>query len=169
MNQKLSNWASIAEIISGIAVVVTLLFLVLEVRDNTNVMRATAFERNIQSFIDSRYLMAGDSELTRIAVEARGVGYRSLTPLEQDRARVFIQATYLSYEKAYFAERYGLLGEGEGERFTRQACLTLPGYVPELRERVLAPLTNDYIEHLRSAPECEESHSWLASWQPNGN
>ena len=46
MNQKLADWASIAEIISGIAVVVTLIVLIVEVRDNTEVLRVSAYNDN---------------------------------------------------------------------------------------------------------------------------
>ena len=40
MKQKLSEWASIAEIVSGIAVVITLVFLIFGIRENTEVTRA---------------------------------------------------------------------------------------------------------------------------------
>ena len=40
MNQKLSDWASLAEIISGVAVVVSLVVLIAEIRGNTDEVRA---------------------------------------------------------------------------------------------------------------------------------
>lgn len=46
---KLSGWASIAEIISGTAVLITLVFLVFGIRENTEITRAAAYDRNIDS------------------------------------------------------------------------------------------------------------------------
>lgn len=40
MTQKLSDWASLAEIVSAIAVVVTLIFLIIEIRGNSEAIRA---------------------------------------------------------------------------------------------------------------------------------
>ena len=40
MNQKLSDWASIAEIVSSVAVVVTLIILIIEIRGNSEAVRA---------------------------------------------------------------------------------------------------------------------------------
>ena len=39
---NLQNLASVAEILGGFAVLATLVFLVIEVRDNTRVLKATA-------------------------------------------------------------------------------------------------------------------------------
>ncbi len=43
MNQKLSDWASAAEIIASIAVVITLIILILGIRENTEVVRAGSY------------------------------------------------------------------------------------------------------------------------------
>ena len=42
LNQKLSDWASIAEIIGAVAVVVSLIYVGLQVNDNTSAIRSTA-------------------------------------------------------------------------------------------------------------------------------
>lgn len=159
---KLSEWASLAEILSGVAVVITLIFLIVELRENTGVMRATAFERNIQSFIDSRRMMAQDPDLTRITMELRS-HYQSMSPEDQLRARVWWQSNFLSYEKAYYAGAYGLLGASESERFTRLACDSLPTFDPELREQILQPLTQEYVSFLSSTPECAGIRAWFES------
>ena len=66
MNQKLSNWASIAEIIAAIGVIVTLIFLIVGIRENTEITRVTAFDRNMESVNQWRLEMAKDPELARI-------------------------------------------------------------------------------------------------------
>jgi hypothetical protein len=42
MNKQLSDWASLAEIVSGIAVIMTLILLIFEIRGNTSEIRASA-------------------------------------------------------------------------------------------------------------------------------
>ena len=66
MNQKLSDWASIAEIVSGVAVVITLIFLIVGIRENTNVVRASAFSDNLSAFNDFSMTVAADAELRAV-------------------------------------------------------------------------------------------------------
>ena len=61
-NERIKNWAHIAEIISGIAVVVTLVFLVIEVRGNSDLIRANTFNRSIESLIDYRMQIANSDQ-----------------------------------------------------------------------------------------------------------
>ena len=106
--------------------------------------------------------MAQDPDLTRVSIEARG-SYESMSREDQLRARVWWQSNFLSYEKAYYAEAYGLLGENESERFTRLACDSLLTFVPDLREQILEPLTQEYINYLSTTPECGGVRGWFES------
>ena len=62
MNQKLSDWASIAEIISGIAVVVTLIFLIAGIRENTAVLRGSSYSNTLESLNQLQASIMADSE-----------------------------------------------------------------------------------------------------------
>jgi hypothetical protein len=44
MAVKLSDWANVAEVVSGVAVVITLIFLILSIRENTEITRAAAYD-----------------------------------------------------------------------------------------------------------------------------
>ena len=48
MKLKLSDWASVAEIVAGIAVVITLIFLILGIRANTDAQLAASRQTSIQ-------------------------------------------------------------------------------------------------------------------------
>ena len=63
MTQKLSDWASIAEIVSGIAVVVALVFLVVGIRENTEMARASMYERTFDSLNQWRMDIANNDAL----------------------------------------------------------------------------------------------------------
>jgi len=66
MNQKLADWASIAEILSGIAVVITLIVLVVGVRENTEVVRASMFDSIVDKMNGFQATVATDPDLLRI-------------------------------------------------------------------------------------------------------
>jgi len=59
---KLKECALLAEVMSAIAVVVTLIFLLFEVRANSDLIRASTFDRNIQSVIDFNMGISSDDE-----------------------------------------------------------------------------------------------------------
>ncbi len=61
MNQKLSDWASIAEIIAAVGVVLSLLFVGFQIRDGNRETRAAT----VQAALDSE--LAVDAELLRYA------------------------------------------------------------------------------------------------------
>ena len=66
MTLKLSDWADIAGIVSGVAVVITLVFLVIGIRENTAVTRASMYERSADRLIDLRNQLLNDPEMLRL-------------------------------------------------------------------------------------------------------
>ena len=47
MNQKLSDWASIAEIFGGIAIVISLVFVGIQIKGNTGATQAATFQQHM--------------------------------------------------------------------------------------------------------------------------
>jgi hypothetical protein len=126
MNQKLADWASIAEIASGVAIVVTLIFLIVGIRENTDVIRASAYDRSLQSLIDWRASILQDPDAVRV-FEAfymqSNVDISTLSSEDRARLQLIAGAQWVAYEKSYFARNYGLLGEAEWNRFIGAVCL----------------------------------------------
>lgn len=122
MNKKLSDLASIAEIISGIAVVVTLVILIVGVRENTETVRASTFASNLNALNDFQTALVTDSEAL-IAWDAfmrrSNVG---LDELDERRLTLIVSTFFNIYENAYYFERYGLVGAEGWERFDRNIC-----------------------------------------------
>jgi hypothetical protein len=119
---KLSDWASIAEIASGVAVVITLVFLIVGIRENTDVVRASAYASSVDSLNEFTGNVFADPELARIWTT---MFYGDITTLElADRRRLelMLNVTFRNYEKAYYSDQYGILGQSEWQRFTRQIC-----------------------------------------------
>ncbi len=123
MNQRLSSWASIAEIGSSIAVVVTLIFLVVGIRENTSVTRASVYASSIDSLNEFESTILTDPELSRVYLAYLGSATASLDPADADRITLIVAILFRIYEKAYFTERYDLIGEEEWGRFERMICI----------------------------------------------
>lgn len=123
MKLKLQDCANIADIMSGIAIVITLIFLILGVRENTEITRASAYDRNMDSLNSVRALLVSEPTMAEnFQVVDRGE-WKSLPADEQLRVRVLLEMFFAVYEKAYFAKKYGQIGESEWTRFQRQICI----------------------------------------------
>ena len=122
MNKKLSDWASIAEIISGFAVVVTLIFLILGIKENTEVTRASMYLRSTDKIIEWRNLMISDPEVAQL-LNAFHVGdYEGISEVNASRQSLLVLNIFQIYEQAYFAEQYGFMGRAEWSRFEVNIC-----------------------------------------------
>jgi hypothetical protein len=124
LNQKLSDWAAIAEIVSGIAVVITLIFLTFGIRENTAVTRAAAFDRKIEGLNQVAITLARDEELMRLFqyYQDDHLDIDELSNEEWARVRAMVRSILRIYETAYYSTQYGTLGLSEWSRFERQIC-----------------------------------------------
>ena len=149
-NERIRNWAHVAEIVSGVAVLITLVFLVLEIRGNSDLIRANTFNRSIESLIDYRMQIASNEESLRVMTDHWGIDSPDLL-----RRQLLVVNLWSIYEKTYFSRQYGLVGPAEWERFESRIC----GYVTRedgLRfwsENVANFMTDEFREYVIS--RCE--------------
>ena len=151
MNQKLSDWASLAEIVSAIAVVVTLIFLIAGIRDNTELTRASMFDSSMDSLNEIRLLIASDAEVARIWRAYREKEFDSLDDTGKTQAGELVMAMFGIYEKAYYAREYEVIGSREWERFEIQICIQLDRAQAsrEVLELVRITLTPSFMSYVR--------------------
>jgi len=119
---KLSRIKEIGEFVSMIAIVATLLFLIVEVRENTAAIRTASYSDSITRLNDWRMQQALSPELSLLYAN-----YLSGMPLALDQAErqqlLFVLATqWTIYDTAYFAQEYGTLGQAEWARFQNLTC-----------------------------------------------
>ena len=150
MNQKLSDWASIAEIISGIAVVVTLIFLIAGIRENTAVLRGSSYSNTLESLNQLQAAVMADSEMA-LAWEAF-LDHKTSDIDEGGRARLRMAVASLMriYEVAYFQHEYGLLGEAEWVRFASVGCQNfsrVQSFLPQMIETG-GPFTDEFLNYM---------------------
>lgn len=116
-SDRIQNYAHFAEIVSGVAVVATLIFLVFEIRGNSDLIRANTFNRSIESLVDLRTHIASNDESLRIMADHWGVESPDLL-----RRQLLVVNLWSIYEKTYYSQQYGLVGTAEWERFETRIC-----------------------------------------------
>jgi len=112
----------IAEIVSGIAVVITVIFLILGIRDNTAITRAVMFDSAMHGFAEFRGHVISDPEVADLWDAFQDLKYEELDRTSQTRVRQLVMLAFENYQRAFYAREYGVLGESEWTRFEFQMC-----------------------------------------------
>lgn len=151
MDKKLSDWASIAEIVSSLAVVFTLVFLIFGIRENTEITRAAAYDRNIDSLNEARGWIANSPELSTIYRAFLNDETAAIEEPQITQLNLLMNAIFGVFEKAYFAFQYGHIGQSEWSRFERQICIQYSHMVtgpPVLIESMRRSFTEEFLDYI---------------------
>jgi hypothetical protein len=106
----LDQLASIGEIIGALAVVVSLIYLAVQVRSNTEAERTSTYQSIVSDFGALNINMSGAPELSGLFTRAME-DYIQLNPDEQARiSQVFFQA-FRNFENMFYQHRRGYLDE----------------------------------------------------------
>ena len=116
-NDRIRNWAHLAEIVSGVAVVFSLVFIIFEIRENSDLIRANMFDRSIESLIDWRMQIVSDDESLKIMADHWGIDSPELL-----KHQLLVVSMWSIYEKTYYSHQYDLIGPAEWERFETRIC-----------------------------------------------
>jgi len=121
---KLEKWALFAELTSALAVVVTLIFLIVGMRENTNAIQAQSFQELMR---DTNRWRSSIRELERdeILFQATESGMENLSDGEVAMVRQVFNELWGIYESAFFANERGILGPEEWVRFEHAICREL--------------------------------------------
>ena len=105
---SLNDLANIGQVIGAIAVVISLIYVALQIRQNTHAVRSATAQTVHEHFANWYHLVAADAELAKIA--ANGLrDYESLSETEKVRFIALFMA-FLSYgQNAFLKWRQGLL------------------------------------------------------------
>ena len=147
------EWATIAEVISAIAVVLTIGFLAFEMRANTNAIHEQTYQALTEQLNDYRAQLI---DFDRFDAEAKldKDGWDSLSYEEKQRIRLPSLNLFGIYESAYFANEREVIGDREWERFEIGICRNYRRIVKEgawesegftSMNQILTPDFGDYI------------------------
>jgi len=150
MNQKLSDWAIIAQIVSGIAVVMTLVFLIIEIRSNTSVTRAAAFQGHMSELNQLNLSIIEDGALASAWVDRRNVNFSDLDQEESSQLLLLYRTMFRSYDAAYYSWIYGSLSDDQWARFSEVACRNalIMKDDPGLWSRIAVIVSDDFLTYL---------------------
>ena len=122
MNQKLSNWASAAEILSGVAVIVTLLILIVGVRENTEITRTAMYGSITDQFNAFETEMLLNPDLRPIYFRYLNSEPGGFQPNDQESVAMMVAILFRTLDRAFAAKEKGQIGDEEWARLERSVC-----------------------------------------------
>ena len=108
-NSKLGQWASIAEIISAAAVIVSLLYVAMQIKQNTAAVQSNTFQEVAAEWGGLQLAIIENSDFADVLVKAES--QESLTPSEAYRLNTWIFYMLTNWEQAFLGYEQGLLAE----------------------------------------------------------
>jgi len=128
-NRNLNDWAVIAEIVGGIAVVLSLIFVAFSIKQNTDALEVAAWERILDRAEGSSQMLVESADLVRIVVVGES-DPNALTAEEYFRFRHFAGMRFGAWESVYGHYELGRIDARTWELWNGyyQDILNLPGY-----------------------------------------
>ncbi|HAU68496.1 MAG TPA: hypothetical protein DCW52_08880 [Gammaproteobacteria bacterium] len=154
---ELARWANIAEIFASIVLVLTLVYVGLELDRNTKAAQSGSWQGIINKMNDLDTSEAADPEFSSVIMRGEN------TPQELSDAELFrfyrmAQARLGQLEFAYLALNEGTIGEyhwGAVKGYIQQ-MIWMPGYRSFWDEYGEAVYHEDFVAHIQSVlPNCE--------------
>jgi hypothetical protein len=145
------NWealGAIGEVAGAIGVIVTLLYLSIQIRQNSKMMKANTKQSISDASQQLIYQMSSEAEVME---KSYFNDDENLTPVEHRKAWFLCRAMLRGFESQIYQHGVGLLDDAEWANLKRVILETTryPGFIslwPELAESVSDPLRN-IIEH----------------------
>ena len=123
MNEKLQKWSLIAEIVGGLGVIITLVILIIEVRENSELTRVSAYQQDIQNFNEWRSTIVSDPNQVRLfAAWNRGEGIPARRTEDGMVLGFILDGLFTNYESSFYSREAEVLGDPEWERVARATC-----------------------------------------------
>jgi hypothetical protein len=115
--RSLEQWASIAEIVASVAVILSLVYLAYEVRQNTRAMQATA--RQEFAAQDMAFFATALDPTIVAQARAKLENGEDLTPVEHSQLVNREHMNFRIFENAHYQFKKGALEASEWERYRR--------------------------------------------------
>ncbi len=123
----LGDLGNLGEFVGAIAVVVSLLYLATQIRQNSRIVRSTTHHASISSGNAVNFAFA-DAEAARILLKG-GLAYAELDLEERFRFAMLMRASFAFFEDAYLQFREGLMDSDvwDSKSRTLKETLSTPG------------------------------------------
>ncbi len=124
----LTELANIGEFVGGIAVIFSVAYLALQIRQNTRSVRSASFQSLVDSFSQVSLELSKDAELTRIYTTGLS-DPGQLSEHEMQRFHFLVLTSTRRFEGAFMQQHSGMLSPRQWEGFRRSVTgiLRSPG------------------------------------------
>ena len=158
MRLKLSDYANLAEVVAAMAVVLSLIYVGIQVNDSTRAVRSAA-ANDASVAMQNWYLQVGTSAQTSALLINTMRGTAELTVEEEYQFLMIMNGIFLAFQNSFLLVKEGTLDPSISESITTVilGVKDLPGFKRYWRQRknYLHPEFVEHVEKLRTRPTIE--------------
>ncbi len=163
----LSQLADLGELLGGVAVVASLIYLAVQIRQNTRTVRASTLHQNTDLW-SSLFLRLAEPDLAR-AYLAGMAGQLDIRPLQYTQFFFICRSMFLAFENQYYQMRHGVLDSDAYAGYERSIStqfLAFKGFRLwwELNRSVFSPEFVDHIDAMITDVPEADPESLLREW-----
>ena len=152
----LNELGNLGEFISGLAVVVTLVYLALQIRHNTRAVRSSMHQDMIESTLRIAESVSDTEDLGRIVLHA-DEDYDELTDIERIRFDAYAERVFNNFESVFYSYRNSMIEEDlweswESSYLTDISRASMRRYWQEERPQHLRDFMDFVNEFYRTRP-----------------
>ena len=107
---------AIAETLGAVGVILTLIYLATQIKQNTRSLRAAAFQTNTQAINHVNSLVLSDPDVARLFLAAEDGALDELAALDQLRFQYGILYLFRIWEQAHYLRTHGISEQEEWQR-----------------------------------------------------
>jgi hypothetical protein len=163
----LSQLADVGELLGGVAVVASLVYLAVQIRQNTRTVRASTLHQNTDLW-SSLFLRLAEPDLARAYV-AGMAGQPDIRPLQYTQFLFVCRSMFLAFENQYYQMRHGVLDSEAYAGYERSISAQLLAFRGfrlwwELNRSVFSPEFVDHVDAMISDVPESDAASLLREW-----
>ncbi len=158
---SITELGSLGEFVGSFAVLVTLAYLAVQVRQTKKAFQSASLQNGIATMNQNQQNVAADSEYTEIVMKGL-YEHESLNAVQFFRFGMWLTAMFHVFQQHYLDAQKGL-GDSRiwaGEQRAMTGLLATPGVAKWWREYIAIPYSDEFIDHvntiLASAEETEQ-------------
>lgn len=109
---------ALAQVVAAVGVIVTLIYVAIQIRQNTRAIRRSAFQDLLNYITNVNLLLTSDRSLCELSIRARS-GFATLDEADQIRLLVWFGTVFRHYQNAHALYRDGLISPLQWEDMLR--------------------------------------------------
>ena len=147
---KLSEWASIAEITASFAVILSLVYVGIELRHNTQALQHDSYQNVLDRMSNEQAILAANEDLLQIVMRAEE-SPESLSSIEWRRFRHLVLPSFGTWEYIYLANQDGAVSDLQWRAFEPYflELICSPGY-HKLWGELQYAFSTEFIDYMSS-------------------